>query len=313
MRPPPTRFSTLLVALGLDLLFGEPPALIHPVVWMGIAIGRIESSAPRHRLPRLAHGGVHVAAITATAALAGVFLSHGLRAWPPIVAVPIEGALLKTTLSLRGLIEAGWRVERDLDRQHLGAARRDVRALVSRDPGALDQALLASAAVESIAENASDSVLAPLLFYVAGGLPAALAYRAVNTLDAMIGYHGEHEYSGKAAAVTDDLLNYVPARLTAAAIVIGAALAGGDVRGAWETLRRDRSRTESPNAGWLMSAMAGALGVRLEKPGAYRLGAPLAPADTPAIDHAIQILLAAMLAALPLLFGLAHARQRKLR
>jgi adenosylcobinamide-phosphate synthase len=127
--------------------------------------------------------------------------------------------------------------------------------------------------VESVAENLTDSVLAPACFYLAFGLPGAAVYRVINTADAMIGYRdGVLEHFGKVAARLDDLLNLVPARLAALVLVTAALTPGFDARAAWSVLRRDRRRTASPNAGWTMSAMAGALGVTLEKRETYRLG-----------------------------------------
>ena len=296
------------MALLLDLTLGEPPPRLHPVVWIGQAIGRVDALTPAGPRVQLTFGVVHVILVAGTSALAGRGITHRVQGWPRALAMLAEAAALKTALSVRGLVEAAHRVQRDLESGDLRAGRANARALVSRETGRLDGPLLASAAVESVAENAADSVLAPLLYYVLGGLPAALAYRAVNTMDAMIGYRGEYEYSGKAAARLDDLLNILPARLAAGLLVLGAALAGGDVPGAWRTLRRDHRRTASPNAGWPMSAMAGALGVRLEKPGAYRLGAPLPPVDTAAIDHAVQILLVATVLSVPLFWALARCQ-----
>ena len=143
---------------------------------------------------------------------------------------------------------------------------------MSRDTAALDAPLVASAAVESVAENATDSYLGPWLWFAVGGLPGAFAYRAVNTLDSMIGYHGPYEYLGKGSARLDDAMNLLPARVAGVLLVVAAPFQGGSLREAWRVLRRDRRRTESPNAGWPMAAMAGALGVRLEKPGDYRIG-----------------------------------------
>src|SRR5262249_11437966 len=154
-------------------------------------------------------------------------------------------------------------VGRALAAGDLAAARLGLRSLVSRDTSALDPPLLAAAAVESVAENASDSLVAPLFFFVLGGVPAALAYRACNTLDAPLGHRGEAGWRGEAAARLDDAANLVPARLTAALLVVASALVGASASGALRAWWRDGARTESPNAGRPMAAMAGALGVRL--------------------------------------------------
>jgi adenosylcobinamide-phosphate synthase len=135
--------------------------------------------------------------------------------------------------------------------------------------------------------------MAPLCFFLLGGLPAAWAYRVVNTADAMLGYRqGELEYLGKTSARLDDLLNWIPARLAGLGIVAGAWVAGESGRRAWRVMLRDRGRTLSPNAGWTIAAMAGALGIVLEKPGAYRLGGDALP-GVDAIDRALRVTMAA--------------------
>ena len=210
---------------------------------------------------------------------------------------------------MRALAAATHHLQRDLEAGDVEAARATARALVSRPTDDLPTALLTSAGIESVAENAADGVIAPMLYYAVGGLPAAFGYRAANTLDAMIGYHDGFEYSGKVAARLDDLLNLVPARITAGLLILAAAIAGGDVPGALRAVRRDAAATESPNAGWPMSAMAGALGVRLEKPGAYVLGAPLPSPDTPALDHAVELLYRATALAMPLAYAIARSSE----
>ena len=185
------------------------------------------------------------------------------------------GWLLKTSFAVRALLSAAEKVRVPLQEGDLTAARAALGSLVSRNVTTLSPPLLAAAVIESVAENASDAVAAPILFYMLGGLPAVFAYRALNTLDSMWGYHGDrYEYLGKAAARADDLANLLPARLTGLALVAASFLTGHSAAGAWRTMWRDHRKTASPNAGWPMSAMAGALGVELEKVGHYRLGAP---------------------------------------
>lgn len=268
------RLAMLALALAFDAAVGEPPAALHPVV----AIGRLASALER-RAPAgpawasLVYGGALVAAVVGAAAglagLAGLLVDR-LALVPRLV---VGALLLKPTFAVRALFAAGERVRTALAAGDLEAARAGLRSLVSRDPRALDAPLAAAAAIESLAENASDSVVAPCLAYLLAGLPGAYAYRAANTLDAMIGYRGRYEHLGKCAARLDDLLNFAPARLTAALIVLGA-IGVGDARAACRVALRDHGRTASPNAGWPMSAMAGALGVQLEKVGHYRLGDP---------------------------------------
>jgi adenosylcobinamide-phosphate synthase len=292
------------LALTMDAVCGEPPANAHPVVWMGRAVSMLERSAPHGQVPALAYGSAMTALVIGAAAATGSMVARIAARLPWPLGLLLEAWVLKTTLSVRALIEAGQLVEASLDARDLAAARQAVTALVSRDVSQLGQSQLASAAVESLAENTADSIVAPLLFYAIGGLPAALAYRAAHTLDAMIGYHGTYEHLGKAAARLDDLLNLIPARASAALLLAGGALAGGDLPTGVEILVRDHDNTASPNAGWPMSTMSGLLGTRLEKPGQYVLGGELPPADVPAIDHAAEVVKVATVLTLPLALGL---------
>ncbi len=216
----------------------------------------------------------------------------------------IEAVVLTCLLSLRGLVSAAREVASHLSRADLVAARRSVGYhLVSRPTAELDTGRVASATVESAAENLTDSLVAPALFFLAGGLAGAAIYRVVNTADAMFGYRaGPLEYFGKIAARLDDLLNVIPARLAGLSLVAGAALVAERGRGALACLRRDRCRTASPNAGWTMSAMAGALGVALEKPGAYRLGAGDLPVAAD-IERSLRVLGAAVVVSLVVLIA----------
>lgn len=292
------------LALALDAAFGEPPPRAHPVVWIGTVISALTRFAPAGSTARLAYGAGSTTLVVGGARLAGLAATR-FASWLPLpLGLLFEAWLLNTMLSARGLLEAGARVGTCLDRDNLDGAREAARSLVSRDVGCLGPRLLTSAAIESLAENTSDSIVAPLFYYAVGGLPAALAYRAANTLDAMIGYRGEYEHLGKAAARLDDLLNLVPARLTSALLLAAGAVGGGDLGTGLTITRRDHGRTASPNAGWPMSTIAGLLGTRLEKPGHYTLGEELPPPDVPAIDHAAELVKAATALALPLMLGL---------
>jgi len=184
----------------------------------------------------------------------------------------IEGIGLKPCFALSMLAGAGRSVRLALERGDLPAARNALQSLVSRDCSGLTAELAGAAAIESLAENLSDSVVAPLLYYTLLGLPGAAAYRLFNTFDSMIGYHGQYEYLGKAAAWLDDVLNVLPARLTALLIIAFAPLFGGNRLKAWHIWWRDAYKTASPNSGHPMAAAAGALGLQLEKVGYYRLG-----------------------------------------
>ncbi len=288
-----TEAALLLGALALDLTLGEPPEAIHPVVWMGKAVAAWQRAPVRGAGLQLVYGATMVLA-TLVAFVVPVWLLLGyLREafWP---AYFVLGAwLLKCTFSVRGLFRAAAAVGRPLAAGRLDEARYELRSLVSRDTSKLEAPLIAAAAVESVAENSSDSFVAPLFYFVLFGVPGAVAYRLVNTCDSMVGYHGPYEYLGKAAARLDDLANFVPARLTALSLVLASALRGAGAAPAWRVAWRYHRETESPNAGWPMSAMAGALGVQLEKVGHYRLGDGRAPAAE-AVAQAVAVAALAM-------------------
>jgi adenosylcobinamide-phosphate synthase len=290
--------TALALAVALDLVFGDPPNRWHPVAWIArlVALGR--RLAPRSPDDLAIHGSFLVLIVAGVSA-GGALVAHALLAALPGIAAPLAQAwLLKCSLSLRGLFGAVEVVRGHLVAGDLEGARRVVAwHLVSRETADLDRGAVASAAVESLAENLTDGFVAPVCFYVLGalmggvgaGLALAWAYRAVNTADAMIGYRrDELEYLGRATARADDLLNYLPARLAAWALVAGAWLARQSAVGAARTWRRDGGRTESPNAGQTMAAMAGALGVSLEKAGHYRLGEG-PPPDPETIDRAMRV------------------------
>ncbi len=264
----------LALALTLEVAFGDPVTRWHPVAIFGAFMNRFMAFAPAEGPVRqLAFGtavvalGVGLVAAGSATALQWIAGSSG------IAAMILGGVLLKVSLSYRQLEREAVEVADLIETERLTEARLALRALVARETGGLAPSLAASAAVESVAENLSDSFVAPLFYCVLLGVPGALAYRAVNTLDAMIGYHGRFEYLGRVAAKMDDVVNFIPARLTAGLIVLAAALAGSDARGAAAVALRDHRRTASPNAGWPMSAMAGAVHARIEKVGHYRLGA----------------------------------------
>jgi adenosylcobinamide-phosphate synthase len=280
-----TRRGAAAAALAADLLLGEPPARLHPTVWMGRWIGAARSlRRARSPLLSLAEGAAGVALGALLAAAAARAAERGAGRLPRGLRAPALGAALKPALSLRALLAAGAEVERALARGDLPEARRLLAwHLVSRDTAELSEAEVAGAAIESLAENLGDGLVAPLLAFRAGGLPAAYAFRLVNTADAMLGYRTpELEWFGKAAARADDALNLLPARLSALLLALAAPAGGGDPRAALRAALHDAARTPSPNAGWPMAAMAGALGVRLTKRGAYALnpaGRDPGPAD----------------------------------
>jgi adenosylcobinamide-phosphate synthase len=168
-----------------------------------------------------------------------------------------------------------------------------LKSLVSRDTDELNKSQVISAAVESAAENICDSFVAPLFYFLLFGVPGAIACRVINTFDAMVGYHGRWEYLGRFAARLDDVANFIPARITALIIVLASPICRKNTSQAWHIMIRDHKKTESPNAGWTIGAIAGALGVQLEKAGHYKLGDNHFPLSVDTIDSSRQIILVA--------------------
>jgi adenosylcobinamide-phosphate synthase len=286
--------AALAIALVLDLALGEPPNAMHPVAWLGALTSRVLRVAPRRPVTQLGFGALVALGLPLACAAAASALVGAAARWPA-AQLAVAVALVKPSFALRALGEAGERVRRALAASDLPRARSALASLCSRDPAALDAAQLAAGATESLAENASDSFVAPLFYYAVLGVPGAVGYRAVNTLDAMIGYRGRYEYLGKAAARLDDALNWIPARITAVLLLVAGALTGRDATSGWRVLVRDGGRTASPNAGRPMAAMAGLLGVTLDKPGHYQLGDGAVPtAATIAAAWRVVVLAAAL-------------------
>lgn len=263
----------LLLGVAADAALGDPRRH-HPVA----AFGRLAASTERvcyadHRLA----GAAYTVALVGGAAVVGALFERVGRGR---AAVQVAGTALATWAVLGGssLAKEGAAMARALDDSDLATARTLLPNLCGRDPAQLDAAGMARASVESIAENTSDAVVAPLVWGAVAGVPGLLAYRAVNTLDAMIGYPtGRHRQFGWAAARLDDLVNLLPARVAAALTVVCAPVVGGSSRGAWRAWRSDAAAHPSPNAGQVEAAFAGALEVRLGGRTVYAHGAQQRP------------------------------------
>lgn len=315
------RWLTLLLALGIDWLWGDPGNCWHPVAWMGSAIAWLQHRAPRRRRwAALFYGLCLAGGGAAVSAWAVRLLTDTLSRTPTPVSVLIETVLLKMTFSLRGLLAAGGSIKAALEQGELDTARRLLAwHLVSRNVNQLNSSQVAAATIESLAENLSDGVLAPLLYYAfiprsEWGLPAAYAYRFLNTADAMLGYRdAEREWLGKASARLDDLANLIPARVTALLIIACARAVDGSSRRAWRIWRRDARQTASPNAGHPMAAMAGALDIALEKVDHYVLGAGLPNPDSVDIGRALRLVGVAAGVGIGLLTLLRRMRRHSIR
>ena len=278
--------SVLLLAVCIDLLWGEPPAVVHPVVWMGHYLefwGKCTTG--------LQPAGAFLAgaATWCVGALAVAAVAWGVTLWakPPLSAMSfswvqllvggiLSAVLLKSMLSIRMLLSEVRAVEAALQ-QSLAAGRARLSMLVSRDTTALTEAQVRESAIETLAENLNDSVIAPIFWFVLLGLPGAAVYRFANTADAMWGYKGNYkgrnwEWAGKWAARADDVLSWLPARITAGLLWLASGSGSGfQVTSFWSRLRQEAGKTPSPNSGWPMAAMALLLNIQLSKPDVYTL------------------------------------------
>ena len=264
------------LALLIEALVGYPDRLVraigHPVTWIGALIARLDAGLNRPSLgphARRIAGIVALAIVVAVAAAAGVIVERGLLFLP--FGILLAALAASALIAQRSLYEHVAAVATALERDGLAAGRVAVAKIVGRDPQALDEAGVARAAIESLAENFSDGVVAPVFWMALAGLPGASAYKAINTADSMIGHRTvRHEAFGWAAARFDDLVN-LPASRLAALLVVAAATLGGraSAAAAWRTVLRDAGRHRSPNAGYPETAFAGALGLALAGPRVY--------------------------------------------
>lgn len=266
--------AILLLALGLDLV-GEPPEKVHPTVWMGAVIAELVKVL--RRVPFLSEktrGAILALVLVFGFSLITYFVLDVIRISLGLIALVVASAiLLKTTFALQTLKRFAEPIAQSLENQDLESARKDLQKIVGRKTQGLDEAHVVSGAVESVAEGIVDGITSPLFYYALLGVPGSVGFRAINTLDSMVAYRTEEFLDlGWMSAKLDTLANYIPARLSALLIVVSSFMLGEDWKGSLRILRRDHGRTASVNAGWPMSAMAGALNIQLEKVGNYALG-----------------------------------------
>lgn len=301
----------------LDLLLGDPAWMPHPVVFMGRCISALERIL-RRIFPKTPRG--ELAAGTALAAalpLGALTLSAGAL-WlcglvHPAFRFALETVWCWQCLAVKGLRDESANVYRELTGSTLEKARKAVSRIVGRDTEGLTAEGVTKATVETVAENFSDGVAAPLCYMLLGGAPLALCYKAVNTMDSMVGYKNEqYLYFGRAEARLDDLANYIPARLSALLLIWAAALGGQDWKNALKIWRRDRHNHPSPNSAQTEAAMAGALGVRLAGPASYfgkvyqklTIGDPLREIEPEDILRANRLMVTGSVLCLLLLAGI---------
>lgn len=265
-----------LLALLIEAIVGYPDRLVsaigHPVTWMGRLISIFDRTLNHESMSnasRRVAGAAAILIIIGVAAAVGYVLECSLLLLP--LGVVAAALIASTLIAQRSLYDHVVRVAASLEQNGLAAGREAVSHIVGRDPEALDEAGISRAAIESLAENFSDGVVAPVFWLMAGGLAGGAAYKAINTADSMIGHRTRrHEAFGFAAARLDDLVNLPASRLSALLIIVAAAVtAGASAAGAWRAVVRDAHRHRSPNAGYPEAAMAGALGLALAGPRVY--------------------------------------------
>jgi adenosylcobinamide-phosphate synthase len=320
MSDPSGRILILIIAFGIEAVLAYPAPLFraigHPVSWVGALIAALDSGLNRPDSSfamRRAAGVATVLLLLAGSIGFGLALEALARVIPYLeFAIPI--VVVAMLLAAGNLDQHVRAVAAGIRSEGLAGGRRSISKIVGRDPDALDEAAICRAAIESLAENASDGVTAPALWYLVGGLPGIIAYKAINTADSMIGHMSErHRAFGWAAARLDDLVNLPASRLTGLLFVAAAALVpGASAASAWRAYWRDAGKHRSPNAGWPEAAMAGALGLRLAGPRIYSgvmiddawMGDGRAKATAQDVDRALKIYRVAFAIALVAAIGL---------
>ncbi|MDD3042007.1 MAG: cobalamin biosynthesis protein [Methanosarcinaceae archaeon] len=283
--------QVLLLAVAIDVFLGEPPAALHPVVWIGKLIGVLKSAAPKKH--RTLYGiGMALTCVLFSGGLGYLVLYVAkLPVVPEVLGLALEAYFLKATFAIRCLLSPAREIYKELEEGSLDRVKELLPIYVSRDPGSLTKIQMSSAVVESVSENFVDGILTPIFYYALFGnlgLVAAYVYKAINTLDSMVGYKKEpYRELGFFSARSDDVLNWIPARLSVFFITAAARLAafipqkdgkfspGNCLR----TALREGANTPSPNSGYPMASAAGALKVRLQKPGVYVLGGKFRPTE----------------------------------
>jgi adenosylcobinamide-phosphate synthase len=256
-----------LAAYLLDLVLGDPENWPHPVRLIGRVIEYWENVLYQ---PRVTAGALFWLAVMGATLIGILGVLSIIAILPAVAALVLLTYLLYAGLATRSLHRESLRVEKALAQGDLPGARSRLANIVGRETSQLGPEDIRRAVLETVAENLSDGVAAPMFFILLLGLPGLYLYKAANTMDSMVGYKNyRYRKFGKFAARADDVLNFLPARLTALVMVAAAALTGLSPRGAWRTIRRDAGKASSPNAGWPEAALAGALGVRLGGPSTY--------------------------------------------
>ena len=292
----------LLLAAGIDIIFGEPPAAVHPVMWIGKLINLLKNAAPKTH--RKFYGVIMALCCVFFATLLGysVLYIASLPGIPGILALFIEAYFLKATFAINCLLSPAREIYKHLEENRLEKVRELLPIYVSRNTSKLTKTQMSSAVIESVSENYVDGILSPIFYYALFGefgLVAAYVFKAISTLDSMVGYKTEpYKELGYFSAKSDDVLNWIPARISVIFILAAALIVAllpkkqgkinpfNSIRSAME----DGMKTPSPNSGYPMAATAGALGIKLEKPNTYVLGASYPPTEIKDIKRVSQLI-----------------------
>ena len=257
----------LIISFLFDTIIGDPRTKYHPVVLLGNLISFIEKSLLSMQdkvQTKKIKGGILVIVVLVTVYLITDLIVMTLHNLNYISYIAISGMMLSFTISPRSLAEAGVEIKKYLDNDELSQARKKVSWIVGRDTENLDKSEVSRATIETVAENIVDGVISPLIYFLIGGIPLAFVYRAVNTMDSMVGYKNDKYFDfGFIAAKTDDIFNYIPARITGILIVIVAFMLRFDYRNSFKMILRDAGKHPSPNSGISEAGVAGALNIRL--------------------------------------------------
>jgi len=277
----------VVFAITLDFTIGDPKNKFHPTAWIGILIGKLVSIVKNNQQKTARLSGMLITILVTTLVAAILyFINVGLFSLETvtsdfglyslivtILTIVIIGILLKTTIAIKGMQHHAQLIMDALSKNNLDDARAKLSMIVKRDTKNLDRQHIISATLESISENTVDGITGPLFYYAIFGLPGAFVYRTINTIDSMIGYKTEQFRNlGWFGANCDKILNYLPSRMTSLVMIFAAMILGKNWKHSLEIMRRDSSKTESPNAGYPMATLAGALGTRFEKIDHYVLG-----------------------------------------
>ncbi len=271
--------TIIFFALAIDFILGDPKNKFHPTAWIGSLIARLTPSLKNSsdNLEKL--GGTILIIISSTIVVSLItFLDAGINLIPidylsVIISVIVGGIFLKTTIAIKGMEKHALAVVASLENKNIVSARDNLSMIVKRNTKNLDKNHILSGVVESISENTVDGITGPLFYFGLFGLPGAFVYRVINTADSMIGYKTNiFKNIGWFAANCDKILNYLPSRLTGLVMIFSAMILGNDWKRSYKIMMRDGRKTESPNAGYPMAAIAGALGTKFEKIDHYSLG-----------------------------------------